>query len=79
MLGRKTKEQKQDDAIQKRIQNLGTSDLLGWADQALFGIGRSIVDYQRYKSLDSLKEAHLGAEALVKVLATVISRVSDDS
>lgn len=79
MLGRKTKEQKELSALEKRISKLSTGDLLSWADQALFGIGRSIADYERFKSIDSLKEAQMGAEALNKVLETVISRISDDN
>jgi hypothetical protein len=79
MLGRKTKGQKELTALEKRISKLATGDLLKWADQALFGIGRSIADYERYKSIESLKEAEMGAEALHKVLETVITRISDDS
>lgn len=77
MLGRKNKEQKEMTALEKRIEKLATADLLSWADQALFGIGRSMSDWERFKSIDSLKEAQMGAEALTKVLETLILRTEN--
>lgn len=78
MLGRKNKEQVEKDAIDKRIDKLATPDLISWADQALFGIGRTMSDWERYKTIDSLKEAALGAEALLKVLNTIVIRTENE-
>lgn len=60
--------------LEKRIDKIATPDLMSWADQALFGVGRSLSDWERYKNEDSLEEAYMGAEALAKVLAAIIQR-----
>lgn len=65
--------------IQKRVEKLSTSELMGWADQAIFGVGRAMSDWQRFNSKDSLDEAILGAEALHEVLKKLKERVRDDN
>lgn len=62
--------------LEKRIEKIPTADLMTWADQALFGVGRSLSDWERYKSHESLEEARMGAEALAKVLETIIKRTT---
>lgn len=80
MFTRKAKEKaetKEKTTLEKRIEKLATADLLSWADQALFGIGRSMSDWQRFKKEESLEEARMGAEALAKVLETIIIRTNN--
>jgi len=64
--------------IQKRVEKLSTQELMGWADQAIFGVGRAMSDWQRFGSPDSLEEAILGAEALHEVLKILKERTDND-
>ena len=64
--------------IQKRVEKLSTQELMGWADQAIFGVGRAMSDWQRFKSKDSLDEAIMGAEALHEVLKILKERVRNE-
>lgn len=64
--------------IRKRVEKLSTQELMGWADQAIFGVGRAMSDWQRYKSKDSLSEAVMGAEALHEVLKLLKERTNND-
>lgn len=64
-------------AIDRRIEKMSSEELMLWADQAIFGIGRSMSDWQRFDSVESLKEAHMGAEALHKVLGRILMRMGE--
>jgi len=57
------------------VSGIGTSDLIMWAENALFVIGKEITHHQRDKSLDALYEAKLGAEALLAITNELIKRV----
>lgn len=63
MIGRK-KQEKELSKLEKRVANMATPDLTAWAEQALYGIGRSLSSYQRTHEIADLDEADLGAEAL---------------
>jgi hypothetical protein len=60
--------------MQKRISGLSTLDLVMWAENALFVIGKEITHHQRDKNIDSLMEARLGAEALLAITEELIKR-----
>jgi hypothetical protein len=57
------------------VSGIGTSDLIMWAENALFVIGKEITHHQRDNSLDALYEAKLGAEALLAITNELIKRV----
>jgi len=60
--------------IAKRVSGIGTSDLVLWAENALYVIGKEITHHQRDKNLDSLYEARMGAEALLAITEELIKR-----
>lgn len=60
--------------MQKRVSGIGTPDLIMWAENALYVIGKEITHHQRDKSLDALYEARLGAEALLAITDELIKR-----
>jgi hypothetical protein len=60
--------------MEKRVASIGTSDLIMWAENALFVIGKEITHHQRNRSIDSLYEAKLGAEALLAITNELIKR-----
>jgi hypothetical protein len=72
---RRRKEEREKTKLEERVSKLPTVDLVGWADQALYGIGRNLSGYQRDPSAKELfEEARMGAEALLVVLNEIKSR-----
>lgn len=53
--------------LEARVSRIGTSELVGWAENALYVIGKNITHHQRDHNLDYLDEAELGAEALLAI------------
>ena len=65
---------RQQTKLEKRISGIGTPDLIMWAENALFVIGKEITHHQRSKSEDALDEALLGADALVAIIKELQKR-----
>lgn len=75
---KKTKPELPQTAVDRRIAKMSVSELVSWADQSLFGIGRCMSDWQRFESPEALMEARMGAEALYKVLDKIIVKSGYD-
>ena len=60
--------------IEKRVANIATPDLVMWAENALFVIGKEVTNWMRDKNNDSLYEAELGAEALTAIIKELQKR-----
>jgi hypothetical protein len=60
--------------IEKRVANIATPDLVMWAENALFVIGKEVTHWMRDKNDDSLEEAALGAEALTAIIKELQKR-----
>ena len=58
------------------MSGIGTPDLIMWAENALFVIGKEITHHQRSKSEDALAEALLGADALVAIIKELQKRAT---
>jgi hypothetical protein len=58
------------------VSGIGTPDLIMWAENALFVIGKEITHHQRSKSEDALNEALLGADALVAIIKELQKRAT---
>ena len=56
------------------MSGIGTPDLIMWAENALFVIGKELTHHQRSKSEDALDEALLGADALVAIIKELQKR-----
>lgn len=70
-----SKEERKKSRIESRVAKLSTPDLIAWAEQALYGIGRSLSSWQRSPEQEEMfEEARLGAEALHVVLEEIKSR-----
>jgi hypothetical protein len=63
--------------IEKRVANIATPDLVMWAENALFVIGKEVTHWMRDKNEDSLEEAALGAEALTAIINELKKRSMD--
>jgi hypothetical protein len=60
--------------IEKRVATIATPDLVMWAENALFVIGKEVTHWQRDKSDYALEEAALGAEALTAIIKELKKR-----
>jgi hypothetical protein len=63
--------------IEKRVSTIGTYDLILWAENALYVIGKEITHHQRDKDSNALYEAELGAEALLAIVRELQKRSND--
>lgn len=74
MIKRKKTAEKEKTALQKRIESITTPELIRWADNAMFGIGRNLTDWDRSSEFIYLEEARVAAEALLDVIREVEDR-----
>jgi hypothetical protein len=63
--------------MEKRIASISTPELIIWAENSLFAIGRGIVHHQR-DGIHALYEAKIGAEALLAITAELIKRAENE-
>jgi hypothetical protein len=62
--------------LQKRVSGISTPELITWAENSLFVIGKNIVHHQR-DGIDAIAEAELGAEALLAITQELKRRAMD--
>lgn len=62
--------------IQKRVANIPTSELITWAENALYMIGKEVTGWSRTRNADLLEEADLGAEALYAITQELKKRAA---
>lgn len=63
--------------VEKRVASIATPDLVTWAENALFVIGREVTSWMKTKEPFHLEEAELGAEALTAVVKELKKRSKD--
>lgn len=71
---RKTKAAREKSKIEKRVETLPTAELVGWSETTLYSVSRNLTSWQSSKDSFYLKEAKLGAEALLAVINTLSER-----
>lgn len=62
--------------IARRVSRIPTTDLLIWADQTVYQLGKLLTAYERNRNEESLKEVLDGAEALHAVIHELDKRTS---
>lgn len=62
--------------IARRVSRIPTHDLIIWADQTVYQLGKLLAAYERNRSEESLKEVLDGAEALHAVVYELDKRTS---
>ena len=67
---------RQPTKLEKRVSKIGTYDLVMWAENALFVIGKEITHHK--SNPDGLDEAILGAEALLAIAKELKKRASNE-
>ncbi len=72
--GKKTKQERQKTKVEKRVDSLPTSELLQWAEQALYPIGRNLSSWQKTNEEVYLEEASLNAEVIYVIVETISKR-----
>lgn len=71
---RKTKAEREKTKLEKRVESLPTSELVGWSETTLYSISRNMSSWQREKNGFYLDEARVGAEALLAVIVALSER-----
>lgn len=71
---KKTAAAREKTRIEKRVETLPTSELVGWSETTLYSISRNLSSWQSGKDKFYLNEAKLGAEALLAVITTLSER-----
>ena len=64
--------------LQKRISQISTPELVTWAENSLFVIGKEVTGWMRTKDAALLDEADLGAEALYAITQELKKRAKND-
>ena len=54
--------------LQKRISGISTPDLVLWAENSLYIIGKELTTWQKNKDPFLLQDSELGAEALYEIV-----------
>jgi hypothetical protein len=62
--------------LQQRVSGISTPELITWAENSLFVIGKNIVHHQR-DGIEAIYEAELGAEALLAITQELKKRATD--
>ena len=63
--------------LEKRVASISTPELVAWAENALFVIGKEVTGWMRTRDIVMLEEANLGAEALY-VITQELKRRADN-
>lgn len=58
----------------KRVESIGSTELVAWSENALFVIGKNLTHWSKNKNPDLLEEAHMGAEALFAITTELKKR-----
>lgn len=64
--------------LQKRVSQISTPELVTWAENSLFVIGKEVTGWMRTKEAALLDEADLGAEALYAITQELKKRAKND-
>lgn len=64
--------------LQKRVASISTPELIMWAENALFVIGKELTHHQKDRNIDALSEAEMGAEALLAITQEIKKRASNE-
>lgn len=64
------------DPASRRVAAMPTSELIPWAEQSLYAVGRALSHYQREGNADWLADAALEGENLRVILGELTRRVS---
>jgi hypothetical protein len=72
--GKKIKQERQKTRVEKRVDSLPTSELLQWAEQALYPIGRNLSSWQKSNEEVYLEEARMNAEVVYTIVETIAKR-----
>jgi len=61
--------------LEKRVASIPTHELIGWAENALFEIGKGLTRSLHDRNPDVLAELEMGAEALLAITKEIRKRV----
>jgi hypothetical protein len=71
---RRPKTERERSKMESRIAALDSHELIPWAEQGLYTIGKSLTDWSRNSTPESLEEAQLAAEAVLGIVQELLRR-----
>ena len=71
---KKTRTERERSRIEKRVESLPTSELIGWSENTLYSVSRNLSAWQSSKDKFYLEEAKTAVEALSAVVNTLHER-----
>lgn len=63
--------------VRQRIANTSTGELILWAENSLYVIGKEITHHQKTRNVDALHEIKLASDALGMIADELIKRVEN--
>jgi hypothetical protein len=66
--------QPQPTKLEQRVSKIGTSELVSWAENSLYVIGKELTHFQKEHDQTMLDDALLGAEALTAIVKELMKR-----
>jgi len=60
--------------IEKRVESLPTSELVGWSENTLYAVSTNLNSWQKSREKAFLEEAKLGVEVLSAIVKTLQER-----
>lgn len=60
--------------IEKRVETLPTSELVGWSETTLYSVSNNLNSWQKSREKAFLEEAKIGAEVLSAIIKTLQER-----
>jgi hypothetical protein len=74
IFGKKQAGHQPQSKLAKRVASISTPELIRWAENSLFVIGKNLTHWENNRDEFLLEEAHVGAEALFAITTELKSR-----
>ena len=71
---KRSKELPKKTKIEKRIETLPTSELVGWSETTLYSVSKDLANWQKSREVAYLQEAKTGIEVLNAIIKTLEER-----
>jgi hypothetical protein len=71
---KRSKELPKKTKIEKRVETLPTSELVGWSETTLYSVSKDLANWQKSREVAYLQEAKTGIEVLNAIIKTLEER-----
>ncbi len=71
---KRSKELPKKTKIERRVETLPTSELVGWSETTLYSVSKDLANWQKSREVAYLQEAKTGIEVLSAIIKTLEER-----